>query len=415
MQLEESAELNLLASVGNVYDLRLLQRAAIVQDRALRKPWENGGKGQGKHNNKGEWWRNRTRDVYTDFNDDQPYLNDDIDQDDDDTPIPEEVAEELYEAYMTHENAKAKYGTWQNHEGRILRCKRKGHWHRDSECPLNQAKNAGASTLATSGSQANANGPSSGVKSSYQCHVVHVTWDLNEGTTDDLTAITDTACSRSAAGAPWLERYLQLVDKHGGGRPVFVNGVEKFKFGASKIFESRYSVVVAFTLGESIVQVKTAIVEGDVPLLLRKKALGNMGMIFDVARNVADFTTLNLKSFPLLITETGHPALPLVPAVWKVHPGQAHDWSATGIEIQIAPKSPQYDVAHEVHMLQSSVEKYQSGWLEAPNNDTKIFYPKKISPAVYNMLTMPGFCEHSFSMWWKDTSISQDFWIETKT
>ena len=110
MQLEESAELNLLASVGNLYDLRLLQRAAIVQDRALRKPWENGGKGQGKRNNKGEWWRNRTRDVYrTDFNDDQPYLNDDIDQDDDDTPIPEEVAEELYEAYMTHENAKAKY------------------------------------------------------------------------------------------------------------------------------------------------------------------------------------------------------------------------------------------------------------------------------------------------------------------
>ena len=174
-------------------------------------------------------------------------------------------------------------------------------------------------------------------------------------------------------------------------------------------------MVVAFALGEFIVQVKTAIVEGDVPLLLSKKALGNMGMIFDVARNVADFTTLNLKSFPLLITETGHPALPLVPAVLKVHPGQAHDWSAAGIEIQIAPKSPRYDVVHEVHMLQCSFEEYQSGWLAAPNNDTKIFYPKKISPAVYNMLTMPGFCEHSFSMWWKNTSISQDFWIETKT
>ena len=278
MQLEESAELNLLASVGNVYDLRLLQRAAIVQDRALRKPWENGGKGHGKNNNKGEWWRNRARDVYhTDFNDDQSFPNDDADQDDDDTPIPEEVAEELYEAYMTHENAKAKYRDLAKSRGtdpsylkkvseeklRLAKarsfcagCKTRGHWHRDSECPLNQAKNPGAPTAATAGSQTGGNGPSSGVKSSYQCHVVHVTWDLSEGTTDDLTAITDTACSRSVAGAPWLERYLQLVDKHGGGRPVFVNGIEKFKFGASKIFESRYSVVVAFTLGEFVVQVK---------------------------------------------------------------------------------------------------------------------------------------------------------------
>ena len=35
-----ASELNLLASVGNTYDFRKLQHASIVQDQALRKPWE---------------------------------------------------------------------------------------------------------------------------------------------------------------------------------------------------------------------------------------------------------------------------------------------------------------------------------------------------------------------------------------
>ena len=440
MQLEEAAELNLLASVGNLYDLRLLQRAAIVQDRALRKPWEGGGKGSGK-NNKGEWWKNRTRNVFhTECGDDydqQEYDGEDCDNEDDESPVPEEVAEELYEAYMTHETAKAKHRDMAKARGtdpgqlkkiseeklRMAKsrsfcagCKRKGHWHRDPECPLNQGKNGNSSnpssTTATSGS-----GHGQGVKNSYQCHVVHVTWDLNEKTSEDLMAITDTACSRSVAGAPWLERYLEAVSKH-GGKPVFINGTEKFKFGASKIFESRYSVIVGFTLGKYVVFVKTAIVEGDVPLLLSKSTLGAMGMIFDVAHNVADFTALSLKAYPLLVTETGHPALPLVPAPVKVHPGQAHQWNAEASEIQIVPLSPQYGVVHEVHMLQvlshesTSGEGYCKGSIG--NNGQKIFYPKKISTAVHNMLSMNGFCEHSFSIWWKDTNISQDFWIETQ-
>ena len=48
LQLEDGAELNLLASVGNVYSLCKLQKAAIIQDRGLRKPWEHGGKGNRK-------------------------------------------------------------------------------------------------------------------------------------------------------------------------------------------------------------------------------------------------------------------------------------------------------------------------------------------------------------------------------
>ena len=38
LQLEEAAELNLLASVGNTYSLPRLQQAAVIHDRGHRKP-----------------------------------------------------------------------------------------------------------------------------------------------------------------------------------------------------------------------------------------------------------------------------------------------------------------------------------------------------------------------------------------
>ena len=59
MGLEEASELNLLASVGNVYDLQLLQKAAVIQDRALRKPWEQGSGVRTDKGNRKEWGGHR--------------------------------------------------------------------------------------------------------------------------------------------------------------------------------------------------------------------------------------------------------------------------------------------------------------------------------------------------------------------
>ena len=47
---------------------------------------------------------------------------------------------------------------------------------------------------------------------------------------------------------------------------------------------------------------------------MSKKALADLGMMFDVAANCADFTRVNLRKFELLTTSSGHPAIPIVPA-----------------------------------------------------------------------------------------------------
>ena len=201
MGLEEASELNLLASVGNTYDLRRLQQASIVQDRALRKFWEN-GRGSNEKSARREWWGKRTHTAHLTTDDregDPGELNHEEDEGDGTTAVPEAVAEELYQAFMTHETAKQKYraslqmrGT-DNESLRELAsdrlkaakaksfcagCKRRGHWHKDAECPLNQGK--GHQTSSTSST---ANG-------------------TNQAKIGSAT-ITDTACTRTVAGTRW--------------------------------------------------------------------------------------------------------------------------------------------------------------------------------------------------------------------
>ena len=89
---------------------------------------------------------------------------DDDGEDDDSEPIPEEVAFELHEAFVAQENAKARYKDLVKSRGFDMEgnkgqdraaadrlklaksrsfcagCKRRGHWHRDPECPLNGGK-----------------------------------------------------------------------------------------------------------------------------------------------------------------------------------------------------------------------------------------------------------------------------------
>ena len=91
--------------------LHLLQKAAVIQDRALRKFWEQGG---GTRNEKGpkKEWNGGKRNFYSANVADLTNIDDGLDAttaDEDGEGVPEEVAEELYEAYMTHEMAKQKY------------------------------------------------------------------------------------------------------------------------------------------------------------------------------------------------------------------------------------------------------------------------------------------------------------------
>ena len=409
LQLEEGAELNLLASVGNTYSLGKLQKAAIIQDRGLRKPWESGsGKGG--------------RRPYT------AHVTDSGDHDDegdlceepceDDEAIPEEVAV----AYMTYQSAKNKYkefaktrgykgdskgqdasggaprGSETGPSGAKIRdeklkqikarsfcsgCGRRGHWHKDDECPNNAGHRDGGAGKA-------ANAPKE------ICVTMPAEVMTMKHIAGNLLGITDTACARTVAGTQWLQDYMDRIGDN-GAQPELSKECEAYKFGTGRIHYSSFSVVLSFSLGDKVVQLRASIIPGDIPLLLSKTVLGKLGMIYDVSDGCADFTQVGLKGYKLLSTASGHPAIPIVPA--KPAGGVRSVLSIEDLSLEPRAQYMVHAVAFAGH---SSQPLYN------------LYYEKKLPPEVKVMLSQTQLCRESFISWWNQCEVGGDFWVETE-
>ena len=103
LKMSEHDEVALLASVGNQYDLRALQQAALVQDRgATKKLWDRG--------NTSRWKAQQSVHVTAagDECDSEEDLQEEIGESDSEI-VDEGVASEMHCAYMAFQNAKSKY------------------------------------------------------------------------------------------------------------------------------------------------------------------------------------------------------------------------------------------------------------------------------------------------------------------
>ncbi|CAE6950397.1 GIP [Symbiodinium sp. CCMP2592] len=408
LQLEEGAELNLLASVGNIYSLAKLQKAAIIQDRALRKPWETGGKGN----------RKPYTAHMTETADDDEDGDHDLGGHDEDEAIPEEVAV----AYMTYQSAKNKYkefskargfrgdiGSSGNGNGKppdgedqpagksrddklrqikarsfCAGCGRKGHWHKDDECPNNANRSGNG-------------GNKSGGAVKEVCVIMPAEVMTLKHITGTLHGITDTACARTVAGTHWLQEYMDRLGSD-VAQPVLTKECEAYKFGTGRIHYSTFNVVLSFTLGDKLVRLRTSIIPGDIPLLLSKTALGKLGMIYDVSEGCADFTKVGLKQYKLLATPSGHPAIPIEPA---------KPAGGSGALLPIEDLSLEPHVQYTVHAVSVAGSNTRTHY--------NLYYDKKLPPEDKLMLTSPQLCRESFLVWWKRNEVNGEIPISKMT
>ena len=235
LQLEEAAELNLLASVGNTYSLPRLQQAAVIHDRGHRKPWEGNGSGKGRRLHTAH---------FTEADDSFDSCDDDPGYEDEDGGVSEEVAI----AYATYQTAKQKYkenqksrgfngGQGERHETqqaprnneksnekiRVMKaksfcsgCGRRGHWHKDPECPHNQGQYQ------------------KGVEKSKPsdigfCNLLPAEVYAIKHENAGLVGITDTACARMVAGTQWLQNYSDKLAAM-GAKPELRKECEAYRF-----------------------------------------------------------------------------------------------------------------------------------------------------------------------------------------
>ncbi|CAE7551345.1 GIP, partial [Symbiodinium necroappetens] len=380
--LDETTEVSLLASVGNKYALKELQQAAIVLDRSMRKPWEKSGRNDGPPGRR-----------YNSVNHAEDGVYDGEADTDEETMLEDHLEQDTGELYISYMTAKARYrdaaksrGTTdygykggaakgfdptavkKAAEAKILlakskshcaACGQKGHWHKDAVCPKR----------------------ASGEKT----QTVHVTNEIFELSTysggEGLYAILDSACSKTVVGTAWLERYLTAVRGRGFDTD-FIYEKECFKFGAAnRIYESTYATVVMMNLLGKWVAVKAAVIHGDLPLLLSRPALGRLGLVLDLGLSRASFRNLNPGELTLLETASGHPAVPIdhgtegkpeisqLPKKWEPH----------GIEVLSSRVVYMTACAGDVGV---GTPTGSSSCITSP----KIFYDKKIDPAVRDML-----------------------------
>ena len=389
--LDEQTEVSLLASVGNRYELKALQQAAIILDRSMRKPWE-----------KPRHFENRDPRRAQTVHQTEEYGRDDEGHSSEDEPPsiddPDIDGEALYVSYMT---AKARYKEVTKSRGVVTTgdptaakkaaeekirlaksrshcsaCGQKGHWHRDSVCPKHKDK-AGAQTI----------------------HVTNDIMELIHGNNLDLLAILDSACSKSVVGTTWLQRYLDHIK--GKGRDVdFVYEKEAFKFGAaSRVYESTYAAVILVPIQGRWVGIKAAVIHGELPLLLSKPALSRLGLVLDLGSNTANFKAIDSGEIELAATASGHPAIRVghgngrEPDV-KMLPRQ---WEGHGVSI-LAPR--------EVYMVAPG------SCPTSPCSPPVLFYGKKLGPFIKDMLVADSLNTDAFYDWWSSTKLSSDFWIE---
>ena len=319
---------------------------------------------------------------------------------------------------MAHENAKSKYRDVVKNRGvdpdvlkstseerlRVAKsrsfcagCKRRGHWRRDPECPLNAAKKTSPDKPKDGGG-------------SKEAYVVQVAFEVGDAGGQGLVAITDSACSECAAGETWLQEYVWAA-KDAGLEIQMLNREEDFRFGASRIFHSTYTATIMLKINEKAFMVRASIVSGDVPLLLSRGVLARLGMVYDIDEHRADFKALGVFDYPLKLTETGHPAIPVVPdaAAGFTFP-TPKEWGDQEAVLLARPRAE-----YTVHMTGHAVGAGTGSRPECEpttDNSYNIFFPKRISEEARNMLTADQLSHTTFYAWWQGTPIANDFWIE---
>ena len=315
-------------------------------------------------------------------------------------------------------------------------CKRRGHWQKDPECPLR-----GKTGASTSKEPAGGHGGGGLHQAQFCCNRVYLTYQAQDvdlryksdehpirdsveeilsngglqlvymaggnetglwtrgGNPAKMQAIVDTACTRTVAGYEWFESYCALMDFY-DVEVVVRDGYDSFKFGASRLHVSRFSVDAWFSIEGACLMVNVAVVPCRVPLLFSRPVLSGLGMRYDLAAHKVDLPNLGIHNLAMTVGTTGHPVLEVSRFPAEGPPrSPLKDFDDVGIPVARAYMTEVADLPLEA-----------SPKLPEP----EIFYPKKIAPEAYNLLT--GKWDrggHGFLAWWQGANQCRDFWIET--
>ena len=120
-------------------------------------------------------------------------------------------------------------------------------------------------------------------------------------------AVLDTGCNVNVCGTKWLEEYEDVLDER--DRKLVKEGKTEryFRFGDGKSVKALKRVWIPGYIGKEKIRIGTEVIESDIPLLLSKTFMKEMGMIIDLVDDRIYWRKGEIKD--LKITSTGHYAI----------------------------------------------------------------------------------------------------------
>lgn len=161
-----------------------------------------------------------------------------------------------------------------------------GHWHADPDCPFfeeSQRKKKGdnekgdkAKKVFTVQEGNNGEEEEESSDSEEAAYEVMMTWAEFRG--GEGIAMTDTCCAKTVVGDQWARQHMMALQDAGIDFLV-VRERNPFRFGPGKKVYSTGAFIFPLALpgGKGVAVVRASMVEGNIPLLLSKKALTELG------------------------------------------------------------------------------------------------------------------------------------------
>ena len=189
------------------------------------------------------------------------------------------------------------------HDGRVMRCFNcKSDSHFSRSCPRSLDKNA----LYSNGT----------VEDEEDVQITLMAFDnMLDNKIDVLfgetigAMILDLGCSKTVCGVKWFETFLETLSDVKRRRIVFEKSTSYFRFGDGRRMASIKLAVIPCVLAGKNINIRTDIVECNIPLLLSKASMKKAGMVIDTN---TDTVLVFGKEVKLSTTSIGHYKLSII-------------------------------------------------------------------------------------------------------
>lgn len=121
-------------------------------------------------------------------------------------------------------------------------------------------------------------------------------------------AVLDSGCSSTVCGHDWFNSYMSNLEPQDYDKVIRNEGVKTFKFGGGTKLKSLGEYIIPAHLAGKDVDIKTDVVDSDIPLLMSRTAMKKAGMKLDLTTDRAEIFG---EPIDLNVTSSGHYCVPI--------------------------------------------------------------------------------------------------------